>query len=396
MDESKLSLTEHLTELRARMIIAVAGVFVTTGLAALFSPELLDYSIQPLLRVLEDKARVETLVIHADEERAAALATLVAENPRTRVGAPLVGFDTLRSLAQEAVAKKNPVDLVLVSSAALGEAGVLAADVLAGIEPPPYVLYLVPSKDDPLVEELVLDGANVILEPPRAIALSRHVRRAAGAAGKSAAVDKLVVLSPLDPFFAYLKIALVIGLFAACPIWLYQAWRFVAPGLYRSERRAVLPLVVSSYGLFLLGGCFAYFTILPFTNSFFIGSASPDILQQWSIAQYLTYSAVTLLSMGAVFQIPLVMGFAARVGAATSAWFRSFRRYMWVVIWFVAAIITPPDVISQSLLAGPMMVLYEIGILWSRVQERRAAARPVEPDEDEEDDLDPEPGAAKG
>lgn len=205
-----------------------------------------------------------------------------------------------------------------------------------------------------------------------------------------------VSLSPQEVFITELKAAFFVSLLLSAPYCFYQAWRFVAPGLYRSERRAVLPLVVSSYGLFLLGGCFAYFTILPFTNSFFIGSASPDILQQWSIAQYLTYSAVTLLSMGAVFQIPLVMGFAARVGAATSAWFRSFRRYMWVVIWFVAAIITPPDVISQSLLAGPMMVLYEIGILWSRVQERRAAARPVEPDEDEEDDLDPEPGAAKG
>ncbi len=174
-----------------------------------------------------------------------------------------------------------------------------------------------------------------------------------------------------DEFVTRLKASLYASLLLTAPYCFWQAWKFVGPGLYRSERQAVMPLVVTSYSLFLLGGSFAYFGVLRFTNQFFLAFADATTKAQISVADYLNYCMFTLLSMGLVFQIPLVMGFLARIGAVSPQQMRKARRYMVVVIWFTAAIITPPDVLSQALMAIPMMGLFEAGILWSVVQHRR-------------------------
>ncbi|MCK6529403.1 twin-arginine translocase subunit TatC [Myxococcota bacterium] len=198
----------------------------------------------------------------------------------------------------------------------------------------------------------------------------------------SGAGFSFVTLQPQEQFMTALKASFYASLLLSGPWSFYQAWAFVGPGLYRRERRAVLPVVVASYGLFITGGVFAYFTVLPFTNGFFLESLLPNVIAQLSIGNYLTYCAITLFSMGAVFQIPLVQGLLARAGVVSVARLRSARRYMVVAIWLVAAVITPPDVLSQSLLAGPMMVLYEVGIQWARVQERRRIRAEAEAEAD--------------
>lgn len=376
LDDTKLSLTEHLGELRMRLAKSVLAIVVTTGAALFWAPQILDYSITPLTDVLQARARVETLLVHdVANERGAELEKRLANHERIRYRGTFTDLEAVAALVEEGIDEKNPIDLILVSSDAIGDDGALVSDVLEDAEPTPYVVYLVDDPRSEIVVELQLEGALVVLDPPRNAALNRVVRRAAASAGKAQAGDKLVVLSPLEPFFAYLKIALVCGLFLACPVWLYQAWRFVAPGLYTNEKKAVLPTIMSASILFVGGGLFAYYAMFPVMFDFLVNEMMPSSLAgSFTVDNYLGLLLRMTVAFGVVFELPLALAMLASVGIVSASGLRRNRKYAIVLAFIVGAFLTPADPLSQVMMAAPLVVFYEIGVILAAVMERRRAA----------------------
>jgi len=368
MKEEKQSLTQHLTELRSVLIKSFLGIIITTGIALFFSPQLLDISIKPLQNVLEARNKINSVIVEAEEK----IAIQVAENLKNSKAIQFLGIKKdlkeLKKLAEDAKANKTSIDLVFVSAKVLGDDGLMASDVLDQLEPTPFVVYTVESATDPLVSELMLEGANVILAPPRTAVVNRMIRRAAATAGKAAAVDRLVVLSPLEPFFAYLKIALVIGLFLACPIWLQQAWLFISPGLYANERKFALPVIISGSLLFVGGGAFAYFAMFPVMFDFLVNEMMPDsLVSSFTVSNYLGLLLRITVAFGVVFELPLALAMLAKVGLVNAERLASFRKYWLVISFILGAILTPADPISQLMMAVPLIAFYEVGIIAAKI-----------------------------
>ncbi|MBJ94891.1 MAG: twin-arginine translocase subunit TatC [Rickettsiales bacterium] len=174
-----------------------------------------------------------------------------------------------------------------------------------------------------------------------------------------------------EKFLTYLKCSLFAGAFLASPVVFFQAWRFVAPGLYRRERSLALPFVVSSTLCFVGGAAFCYYLLLPIAMQFFMSVGAGDgIASQIEIAEYLAFVTRLMLVFGAVFELPLLIFFLARLGVVSASGLRSFRKYAIVLIFALAAFVTPPDPITQMMLAVPLVVLYELGVLtahlWGR------------------------------
>lgn len=167
-----------------------------------------------------------------------------------------------------------------------------------------------------------------------------------------------------EPFLIDMHIALVMGFFVASPYIFYQIWAFIAPGLYDTERKYVVPVAVASAFFFILGGAFCYFVVIPFSVSFFIGygsetgSAKPLI----TIANTYRFILRLILVFGLMFEMPLFTLFLARFRILTAARMRAWRKYAILAIFIIAAVITPPDVLTQLLLAGPLILLYELSI----------------------------------
>ncbi len=178
--------------------------------------------------------------------------------------------------------------------------------------------------------------------------------------------SSFIFTSPAEAFFTYLKVDLLVGFLFAVPVILYQFWVFIAPGLYRHERRLFLPLLLLSTGLFLGGAAFSFFLVFPLAMQFLIGFANDQILAMPAMQEYLGFSMTLLLAFGAAFEIPLVSVVLVRLGVITVAGMQAKRRYVFAGGFIVAAAITPPDVISQLLLGFPIWLLYELGIILSR------------------------------
>ncbi|MDR3362048.1 MAG: twin-arginine translocase subunit TatC [Desulfovibrio sp.] len=166
-----------------------------------------------------------------------------------------------------------------------------------------------------------------------------------------------------EGFFTRMYIAFIVGIFLASPVIFYQIWRFIAPGLYEEEKRFILPIAVVSAVFFLGGGCFCYFIVFPYAFSFFVSFATESIVIMPKISEYLDFVLKLTLAFGLIFEMPLFSFFLARMGVVTAAMMRKTRRYAILVIFIVAAILTPPDVVSQLLMACPMIMLYELSIL---------------------------------
>lgn len=181
---------------------------------------------------------------------------------------------------------------------------------------------------------------------------------------------ELIFIAPTEAFFINLKISFFGGLFLSAPIILFQVWRFVAPGLLEKEKRFTLPIVVSSTIFFLLGSLFAYYIILPIGTEFFLSFASQGLVPMISVGNYLSFSTKLILAFGVVFQLPVVVFFLSKLGILRSKTLRQNRRYAILIIFIVAAILTPPDVISQIMMAIPLLLLYEVGIWVARLMER--------------------------
>lgn len=182
---------------------------------------------------------------------------------------------------------------------------------------------------------------------------------------------QLQSLRPMTYFFVSLQVALLGGLILALPVVFYQLWRFVAPGLLKRERRLVLPVVALSVLCFGLGAAIAYFIVLPLGLRFFLGLEPADMTSQWAVDEYISFVLRLLLGFGIVFEMPVVTLFLSRLGLVTPEYMRRVRRYAIVAIFVLAAVFTPPDPISQILMALPLLGLYEVSIWVCKVTYRR-------------------------
>src|SRR6476620_5869979 len=172
----------------------------------------------------------------------------------------------------------------------------------------------------------------------------------------------LIATSVISPFMVPLKILLMASFLVALPVVLYQVWAFVAPGLYSHEKKLVLPLVVSSTLLFFIGVAFCYFFVFGKVFSFIQSFAPKSITAAPDIEAYLSFVLTMFLAFGAAFEVPIVVVVLARMGVVPVEKLKSFRGYFVVLAFIIAAVITPPDVVSQLALALPMILLYELGI----------------------------------
>lgn len=192
---------------------------------------------------------------------------------------------------------------------------------------------------------------------------------------KLPAGSQLIAIEVASPFFAPLKLAFFVAIVVAMPWLLYQAWAFVAPGLYRREKKMALPILASALVLFYAGCTFAYFVVLPAVFTFLHKVAPVGVAMMTDISHYLDFVLVVFLAFGVSFELPVALVILVLLGWVTPAQLREWRGYAIVGIFVVAAVITPPDVVSQLLLALPMIALYEVGILAARAVTRGDAGR---------------------
>jgi sec-independent protein translocase protein TatC len=202
-----------------------------------------------------------------------------------------------------------------------------------------------------LVAFVYVDPIWALLVTPMNTALEAH------------GVGSLAIHSVVEGFMTKLKVAALAGIIGVCPILFHQIWGFVAPGLYPNEKKTVVPMVIASTLLFLVGGAFAYTVIFSFAFPFFLEITPVDVLPVLSIGDYLSVATKLILAFGACFQLPVVIFFLARAGAIDHLDLLRAFRYAVVAIFVVSALLTPPDVLSQFLMAGPLVLLYGIGIV---------------------------------
>ena len=176
----------------------------------------------------------------------------------------------------------------------------------------------------------------------------------------------LIATNVISPFIVPLKITLLAAFLMALPVVLYQAWAFVAPGLYTHEKKLVMPLVISSTLLFFIGVAFCYFFVFGQVFKFIQSFAPKSITAAPDIEAYLSFVMTMFIAFGAAFEVPVVVVVLARMGLVSIEKLREFRSYFIVIAFIIAAVITPPDVVSQLSLAIPMCLLYEVGILAAR------------------------------
>lgn len=196
--------------------------------------------------------------------------------------------------------------------------------------------------------------------------------------------QKLVFLSPTEAFFTRLKVALYAAIFLGLPVALHQIWKFCAPGLLSREKRYALVFVLSSSALFVIGALFCYYLILPYGLSFLLSFATDTISPQISIGFYISFVFKLIMVFGIVFEVPLVTLLLVQAGVVTPEFLSTHRSYIYVGAFVLAAALTPPDVVTQVLLAGPLLVLYEISVVGARLIVRRKKREAVE-DDDETD-----------
>jgi sec-independent protein translocase protein TatC len=191
---------------------------------------------------------------------------------------------------------------------------------------------------------------------------------------------ELVFIAPTEAFFAHLKVAFLAGLIVAWPYICYQIWAFVSPGLYQQERRYTLPFVVGGTIMFLLGGVFVYTLILPYGMAFLLGYGGAQLLPMISVGAYVSFSVRLFIAFGAIFQLPLVVVLLTKLGILTPQMLSKNRKYVIVVSFLVAAILTPPDVFTQVLMAVPLLALFEVSIWLARWAAPRGAEEVAEED----------------
>jgi len=175
--------------------------------------------------------------------------------------------------------------------------------------------------------------------------------------------SQMIATDVASPFFAPFKLTLVLSLFIAMPFVLYQVWSFVAPGLYRNEKRLIAPLMLGSTFLFYCGISFAYFLVFPVVFSFFTSVAPEGVVIATDISSYLDFILKLFFAFGVAFEIPIAIILLCWTGVTTPNSLREKRPYVIVGAFVIGMLLTPPDIISQTMLAVPMLLLFEIGIM---------------------------------
>jgi len=190
---------------------------------------------------------------------------------------------------------------------------------------------------------------------------------------------KLVFTQPTEAFWTFMKVAMITGLFIAMPIILWNVWAFIAPGLHRHEKKYAAPFIIIGSLMFLLGGAFAMLVIVPYASNFLVNFGQDQGLQAMiSVASYTDFVLKFALAFGLVFELPVVITMLSMIGVVTPQFLSKNRKYAILLSFVVAAVLTPtPDIINQLLMAGPLCLLYELGILSARIFGRRGRRAPA-------------------
>jgi sec-independent protein translocase protein TatC len=194
-------------------------------------------------------------------------------------------------------------------------------------------------------------------------------------------LDRRLIFTALqEAFLTYLKVAFFAALFISSPFFLTQLWKFIAPGLYKNEKQALLPYLIATPTLFILGGCIVYYLIMPLAIKFFlsfetVAEAGVIAIQlEAKVNEYLSLIMRLIFAFGVSFQLPVILSLLARVGVIDSTYLRNRRKYFVVIIFTMAAILTPPDPVTQIGLALPLLLLYELSILTVKIIEKKKDA----------------------
>jgi sec-independent protein translocase protein TatC len=184
----------------------------------------------------------------------------------------------------------------------------------------------------------------------------------------------LVFLAPAEALWMHFKISLISGIVLSSPIIFYEIWRFVSPGLLEKEKKFALPFVIVTTFLFLIGATFCFIIVLPFAMNFLLTYKTENIKPMLSVGRYIDFCLKFILAFGTIFELPVVVLFLTRMGIVTTEFLSKNRKYAILIAFVLAAILTPtPDAFNQTLMAGPIILLYEIGIIASKIFARKDA-----------------------
>ena len=190
----------------------------------------------------------------------------------------------------------------------------------------------------------------------------------------------LVFTAPAEAFWVQMKVGLIAGVFIASPAILWQVWAFIAPGLHSQERKYALPFVIIGSALFLIGGAFSLYVVTPYAIAFLLSYARPGLTPMITIQNHVDFLLKFTLAFGAVFELPLALTILARVGVVNAKMLARNRKYAILGAFIAGAILTPtPDAFNQALMAGPLIILYEVGIICARIFGKKSKPAPPEP-----------------
>jgi len=185
----------------------------------------------------------------------------------------------------------------------------------------------------------------------------------------------LVFLAPAEAFWMHMKVSIIAGVVLSLPVIFFQFWKFISPGLLHKEKKYVVPFVIITTTFFLIGVAYCYFLVLPFAMGFLLTYKTESMVPMISVEKYVDFCLKFLLAFGAIFELPILIVFFTRIGIVSPKTLAKHRKYAILIAFIAAAILTPtPDVFNQTLMAVPMIVLYEIGLLVSRIFVRKKPA----------------------
>ena len=194
-----------------------------------------------------------------------------------------------------------------------------------------------------------------------------------------------------EPFFTAMKVAFFTGFVISLPVIFWQFWLFVAPGLYENEKKLVVPFVSAATLMFIMGASFCYYVVIPLAFAFLIGFGSELFTALPSIGEYVGFFTKVLVGFGLAFELPVVIFFFAKLGLVDDKALKDFFRYAIIIIFFISALLTPPDILSQFLMAGPLTILYGISILVAKAVNPYVAPEESQDDEDEDEEENTSP-----
>lgn len=311
-----MSLGDHLEELRARLILAIMGLSIGVIVAMIFGTQILSFIKRPYVRAMGEWLQ------KTEMPRVKSEVSLFAE----------MFFDTLTARLDPNEPQVDPDRVQFVRS--------VSAD-----------------------------------------AISAWVEKTRAATGDQAlpTYARLQTLAPAEAFVAYMKVSFISGLILTSPWVFYQLWMFIAAGLYPAERKYVHTAVPFSTALFVIGALFFLFVIAPLTLKFFLGFGDlVGTASNWTLDRYISFVTVLMLVFGLAFQTPIAIFILVRTGLVSIATLRRVRKYVILGMFFVSAVATPPDVVSQISLAIPLCALYELGIVLALFAEKKAQQKELE------------------